>query len=185
MRGAGAVILCLLAALALSGCMSTSGPVAVAQPQTGAMRPTLIIGVGGFGRKALLELRCRFLDRFGDLTKIPLLRFLCIDPDPEAVNVAVRGAPDVALTRGEVYHLPLQQVGNYRRRMIDQLSEWLPREKLYALPRSLQTQGSRALGRLAFVDNQQRLLARSYEIRLAIASAHHTGILRPGHHRLA
>jgi polysaccharide biosynthesis/export protein len=33
MRGARAVILCLLAAFALSGCMSTSGPVAVAQPQ--------------------------------------------------------------------------------------------------------------------------------------------------------
>jgi hypothetical protein len=134
--------------------------ITVAQPQTGALRPTLILGVGGFGRKALLELRCRFLDRFGDLSKIPLLRFLCIDPDPEAVNAAVRGAPDVALTRGEVYHLPLQPVGNYRRRMIDQLSEWLPREKLYALPRSLQPQGTRALGRLAFVDNHQRLLAR-------------------------
>jgi eukaryotic-like serine/threonine-protein kinase len=142
-----------------NGAVSEMG-ITVAQPQTGALRPTLIIGVGGFGRKALLELRCRFLDRFGDLSKIPLLRFLCVDPDPEAVNVAVRGAPEVALTRGEVYHLPLQPVGNYRRRMIDQLSEWLPREKLYALPRSLQTQGSRALGRLAFVDNQQRLLAR-------------------------
>src|SRR5205807_6886667 len=120
----------------------------------------LIIGVGGFGRKALLELRCRFLDRFGDLSKLPILRFLFIDPDPEAVNAAVRGAPDVALSRNEVYHLPLQPVGNYRRRMIEQLSEWMPREKLYAMPRSLQTQGSRALGRLAFVDNQQRVLAR-------------------------
>src|SRR5207253_1053364 len=38
--------------------------------------------------------------------------------------------------------------------------ECLPREKLYAMPRSLQTQGSRALGRLAFSDNQQRLAAR-------------------------
>jgi eukaryotic-like serine/threonine-protein kinase len=132
----------------------------IAQPQTGALRPTLILGVGAFGRKALLELRCRFLDRFGDLEKIPLLRFLYVDPDPEAVNLAVRGAPDVALSRHEVYHLPLQPVGNYRRRMVEQLNEWLPREKLYALPRSLQTQGSRALGRLAFVDNQQRLLAR-------------------------
>src|SRR6266545_140458 len=132
----------------------------IAQPQTGALRPTLIIGIGGFGRKALLELRCRFLDRFGDLAKVPLLRFLCLDTDPEAVNTAVRGAPEVALSRTEVHHLPLQPVGNYRRRMIEQLSEWLPREKLYALPRSLQTQGARALGRLAFVDNQQRLLAR-------------------------
>jgi polysaccharide biosynthesis/export protein len=34
MRGVRAVICCLLAALALSGCMSTSGPVAVAQPQS-------------------------------------------------------------------------------------------------------------------------------------------------------
>src|SRR5207302_1817631 len=42
----------------------------------------------------------------------------------------------------------------------DQLSEWLPREKLYALPRSLQTQGSRALGRLAFADNHLRLVTR-------------------------
>jgi hypothetical protein len=132
----------------------------VAQPETGALRPTLLLGIGGLGRKALLELRCRFVDRFGDLSKLPLLRFLSIDSDPEAVNLAVRGAPEVALSRNEVYQLPLQPVGNYRRRMIEQLSEWLPREKLYALPRSLQTQGSRALGRLAFVDNQQRLVAR-------------------------
>jgi hypothetical protein len=134
--------------------------VTIPQPETGALRPTLILGIGSFGRKALMELRCRFLDRFGDLNKLPLLRFLCVDPDPEAVNLAIRGAPEVALTRNEVYHLPLQPVSNYRRRSIEQLSEWLPREKLYAIPRSLQPQGNRALGRLAFADNQQRLLAR-------------------------
>jgi hypothetical protein len=134
--------------------------ITVAQPQTGALRPTLILGLGAFGKQALIELRCRFLDRFGDLSKIPLLRFLCVDPDPEAINKAVRGAPEVAFTRNEVYHLPLQAVAHYRRRMLDQISEWLPREKLYSIPRSLQTQGSRALGRLAFADNHQRFLAR-------------------------
>jgi serine/threonine protein kinase len=134
--------------------------ITVAQPSTGALRPTIILGLGNFGRKALLELRCRFLDRFGDLGKVPILRFLSIDVDPEAVNLAVRGAPEVALSRAEVHQLPLQQVGNYRRRAMDSLLEWLPREKLYGMPRSLQTQGSRALGRLAFADNQQRLLAR-------------------------
>jgi eukaryotic-like serine/threonine-protein kinase len=134
--------------------------ITVAQPSTGALRPTLIIGLGSFGRKALLELRCRFLDRFGDLSKVPILKFLCIDVDPEAVNLAIRGAPELALTRNEVFHLPLQPVGNYRRRTMESLAEWLPREKLYAIPRSLQTQGSRALGRLAYCDNQQRLLAR-------------------------
>jgi hypothetical protein len=129
-------------------------------PDTGVLRPTLIIGLGGFGRRALLDLRCRFLDRFGDLARMPLQHFLYIDPDPEAVRAAVRGAPELAYNANEVYHLALQPVGNYRRRMLEHLTEWLPREKLYALPRALQTQGSRALGRLAFVDNHHRLLAR-------------------------
>ncbi len=134
--------------------------VTVMQPDHGALRPTLVIGLGAFGRKALMELRCRFLDRFGDLSKLPVLRFLCLDTDPEASQEVQRGAPEFALSRNEFYPLPLQPVGNYRRRSLDQLNEWLPREKLYGMPRSLQTQGSRALGRLAFADHQQRLLAR-------------------------
>src|SRR5262249_16975324 len=134
--------------------------ITVAQPETGALRPTIMLGIGSFGRRALLELRCRLVDRFGDLEKTPLFRFVYVDSDPESVQAAVRGAPEVAFGRGEVHHLPLQPVGQYRRRMLDQLSEWLPREKLYTVPRSLQTQGSRALGRLAFVDNHNRFLAR-------------------------
>src|SRR5207302_2738612 len=90
----------------------------------------------------------------------PLLRFVYVDSDPAAVQSALRGTPEVAFSRNDVFHLPLQAVGHYRRRMLDHLSDWLPREKLYAIPRSLQTQGSRALGRLTFVDNHLRLLAR-------------------------
>ncbi len=132
----------------------------ILQPDTGALRPTLVISVGSFGRKALLELRCRLFNRFDDLKKLTLMRFLCLDTDPESANLAVRRAPEVALSRSEVHPVPLQAVGNYRRRSLEQLGEWLPREKLYAMPRSLQTQGSRALGRLAFSDNVQRLVAR-------------------------
>jgi serine/threonine protein kinase len=134
--------------------------VTIAQPENGSLRPTLIIGVGTFGRKALMELRCRFVDRFGELSKLPLLRFLYLDTDPDAGQSACQGSPQVALSRNEYYPLPLQPVVNYRRRSLDQLSEWLPRDKLYGMPRSLQTQGCRALGRLAFADNHQRLMAR-------------------------
>jgi hypothetical protein len=132
----------------------------IARPDCGPLRPTLIVGVGGFGRRALLELRCRLLDRFGDLEKVPAFRFLYIDTDPDAVKVSQRGAAEVAMRAYEVYHLPLQPVSHYRRRQLDQVVEWLPREKLYAIPRSLKTQGSRALGRLAFTDNYMRLFAR-------------------------
>lgn len=134
--------------------------ITVPQPQTGSLRPTVIVGVGGFGRRALLELRCRFLDRFGDLEKLPLVRFLYVDTDQEGVKSAFRGTPEVAFKQSEVYHLALQPVGQYRRRQLEQLHDWLPREKLYALPRSLKTQGSRALGRLAFTDHYLRLMAR-------------------------
>ena len=140
----------------------------VAQPSTGALRPTLLIGLGAFGRRALLELRCRFLDRFGDLEKTPLVRFLYIDVDAEAIRGATRGSPEVALKSGEVHHIPLQAVSHYRRRQLDHLNEWLPREKLYTMPRSLNTQGSRALGRLAFSDNYLRLVGRfRRELQLA------------------
>jgi hypothetical protein len=139
------------------------------QPQKGTLRPTLVLGIGGFGRRALMELRCRFLDRFGDLAKVPLLRFVYVDPDGDAVRGSVRPVSDVAFLPHEAYHLPLQPVAHYRRRQLDQLGEWLPREKLYALPRNLKTQGSRALGRLAFTDNYLRLLARlKREIQQAV-----------------
>jgi hypothetical protein len=142
----------------------------VAQPQTGALRPTIVIGVGSFGRRALQELRCRFLDRFGDLDKVPMVRFLYVDSDSDAVKAATRGTPEIALRPSEVQHLPLQPIAHYRRRQLDQLSDWLPREKLFAMPRSLKTQGSRALGRLAFADNYLRLIAR---LRREIQTACH------------
>lgn len=132
----------------------------IAQPSTGSLRPTLVLGVGGYGRRSLMELRCRILDRFGDLDKVPLIRFLYIDSDLDGIKAAQHGAAEVAFKPHEVYHLPLQPVSHYRRRQIDQLADWLPREKLYAIPRSLKTQGGRALGRLAFTDNYLRLIAR-------------------------
>ncbi len=142
----------------------------IPQPETGALRPTVFLGIGNFGRRALLELRCRFVDRFGDLSKIPLFRFLCIDSDPDALTMAVKGAPEVALAGHETYHLPLKPISNYRKKIIEQLDDWLPREKLYSMPRSLTLQGCRALGRLAFVDNHQRLVAR---LRKEITCATH------------
>lgn len=148
--------------------------ITVALPSTGTLRPTLIIGVGSFGRRALLEMRCRFLDRFADLSKIPLVRFLYIDTDTEATKSATRGSPEVALANGSVFHLPLQPVANYRRRMLDHLNDWMPREKLYSIPRNLQTQGSRALGRLAFADNHLRFLTR---LRREVQQATHPDTL--------
>ncbi|MCE9534333.1 MAG: protein kinase [Planctomycetes bacterium] len=139
-----------------------------AQVEVGTLRPAIFIGVGGFGMLALKELRRRMLDRVGDLTQTPSFRFLYIDPDPEAPAEAVEVADDKALRDDQVFLMRLQPVTNYRRRILDHLNEWLPREKLYSIPRSLQTIGSRALGRLAFCDNYLRFDTRfSREVQVA------------------
>jgi hypothetical protein len=134
----------------------------VAPPRTagGILRPTVVIGVGAFGRLALLGLRSRLLDRFGDIEQLPAFRFLYLDSDPDASRKATAGTSEVALTSAEVFPLPLQPVAKYRQRVLEHLGEWLPREKLYSIPRSLQAGPHRALGRLAFCDNFLRLQAR-------------------------
>jgi serine/threonine protein kinase len=128
--------------------------------EPGILRSTILIGIGSFGRRALQEIRCRLTDRLGDVTQVPAFRFLYIDCDPEAMSKAISAPPDVALTSDEVFHVPLQPVTQYRRRQLDQILDWLPREKLYSIPRNLHAGGSRALGRLAFCDNYLRFVTR-------------------------
>ena len=134
--------------------------VTIAQPDTGALRPTLIIGLGAFGRKALLELRCRFLDRFGDLSKLPLLRFLCLDADPEAAqhrhsrSAGSRPDPQRSLSAAVAAggQLPPPQSGTAQRMAAARKAL---RHAAFAANARLA-----ALGRLAYSDNQQRLVAR-------------------------
>ena len=130
------------------------------QAEVGVLRPTILIGVGSFGRRALQEIRCRLTDRVGDVVNVPCFRFLYVDCDPDAATKAVSAPPDVALATDEVFPAPLQPVTQYRRRQLDQILDWLPREKLYSIPRSLHAGGSRALGRLAFCDNYLRFVTR-------------------------
>jgi hypothetical protein len=151
----------------------------------GVLRPTLFVGLGAFGLRAISELRCRLLDRYGDLGQIPAYRFLFADADGGTVDQASTGAPEVALSVSETFVLPLQPAIAYRRRMIDHLNMWLPKEKLHSIPRSLQPMGSRALGRLAFVDNFARLQGRMRrELQVATLpdsldlSVGHTGLSR-------
>ncbi|MBY0460908.1 MAG: tubulin-like doman-containing protein, partial [Gemmataceae bacterium] len=126
----------------------------------GVLRPTVLVGVGSFGRRALQEIRCRLTDRVGDVGQVPCFRFLYVDCDPDAAAKAVSAPPDVALAVDEVFPVPLQPVTQYRRRQLEQILDWLPREKLYSIPRNLHAGGSRALGRLAFCDNYLRFVTR-------------------------
>jgi eukaryotic-like serine/threonine-protein kinase len=146
----------------------------------GVLRPTLVIGVGGFGLLALRELRSRLTDCMGDLRQTPAVRFLYLDSDPEARSVGAAGSPDRALAAEQVFPTPLHPVTRYRRAALDLLNEWLPREKLHAIPRNMHPQGSRALGRLAFTENYLRFVTRiRRELEIA---AHPESLTRSADH---
>ena len=147
------------------------------------LRPTILIGLGAFGLAALRELRSRLTDRLGDLTQIPMFRFIYADADPDAKTAGKSGSPDRALSPDQIFSMPLQPVTRYRKGALELLSEWMPREKLHAIPRTLNPQGSRALGRLAFTENYLRFTTRiRREMELAIhpeslvVSADHSGL---------
>lgn len=141
----------------------------VSRLEAGILKPAILIGVGGFGRRALQQIRCRLLDRVGDLHQVPSFRFLYLDIDPESSGKLLADKSDAAILPEQLVTLPLQPVNNYRRKHLDPILEWMPREKLYAMPRSLLPEGSRALGRLAFCDNYLKVTSRlKSEIQTAI-----------------
>lgn len=156
--------------------------------RTGPLRPTLMVGLGAFGKEALQALRFRVIDRFGGLDRIPCWKFIYIDSDDRAVDMALNGPPEQAMSPQEVFHAPLMGVTAYRkhRQSLEMISEWLPMEKLYNIPRSLAVEGQRALGRLAFSENHLRLAARLkrdiqalLDVQTLETSATNTG-LEPG-----
>lgn len=114
-------------------------------------RPTLIIGVGNTANSIVRKLKQQMTTRYGSLDSIPSLKLLCIDSDRNELmggNSAVDGP---ILESREMLPIPLRKPEAYR----DQSDsfKWLSRRWIYNVPRSLQTEGLRPLGRLAFADH--------------------------------
>jgi hypothetical protein len=133
------------------------------------LRPTLFLGVGGLAGATLRGLRRRLHHRFGSLAAVPALRLLLVDTDRAALQRAQQGEPGEALSPDETLLLPLRPANDYRDQARD-LLRWLDRRWLYGVPRSLQTEGLRPLGRLALVDNAADVLARLRETLAALRS---------------
>lgn len=143
--------------------------------------PTVFVGLGGTAGRILRKIRQRLSDRFGRASDVPMFQTLSIDSDVNALNGLIRGDDGSELSPRDTLAVPLRKPQDYREQK-QELLEWISRRWLYNIPRSLQTEGLRPLGRLALVDHwapiQQKL---RYSIEQAMAadgirkSAHRTG----------
>jgi len=114
--------------------------------------PLLVIGVGHLGTQILRGFKARIEQQFGDLNQLPSIGLLALDTDRASISHAVQGTGPDYLASEQTVHLPLRRPEDYRGGSRD-FSKWLNRRWIYNVPKSLQTEGLRPLGRLALVDN--------------------------------
>ncbi len=132
------------------------------------LRPTLVVGIGGLACEVLRQTRRRLQARHGDLQALPSVRFLSLDTAFQTGESAVKYAEPGA-DRDQLA-LPLRTPRDYRENA-SQLLASMSRRWLYNVPRSLQTESIRPLGRLAIVDHYSSVIVRLKSALRDIAAA--------------
>ena len=133
-------------------------------------RPTVLIGLGGTGGRILSQLQLRLRTHFGDPAAVPALQMLLLDTDSTDLSSTIfkKGGGSVAVQN--TLALPLRAPKDYRTDS-KRFLEWLSRRWLYNIPRSLQTDGLRPIGRLAFVDHASKVFERLQRVLRNATSA--------------
>lgn len=130
-------------------------------------RPTLFVGLGGCGGRVLGGLRRRLEDRLPTPLK-SLASMLLLDTDTRELSAAAYSDGAGHLQPEETVAMPLRRSQDYREDS-RKILEWLSRRWLFNIPRSLQTEGLRPLGRLAFVDHSEKV---TQHLKSAIEKLH-------------
>ena len=124
-------------------------------PSTATFRPTIVVGVGCTANKVVQRVKQQLATRYGSMGLLPAFKVVGIDSDRNALMSLASRSESVALNSDETIPIPLRKPEAYR----DYASKfkWLSRRWIYNVPRSLQTEGLRPLGRLAFADHFEAL----------------------------
>jgi len=117
----------------------------------------LYIGVGGIGIRTLCRLR-DMLSRCASDSPAPAVEMIAIDTDRAELKNACSTNWSHPLPSTDALLVPLKLPQDYRDQGRCDL-EWLSHRWLYNIPRSLETRGYRALGRLALVDHVDKALS--------------------------
>ena len=120
--------------------------------------PTVLIGVGGVGARILRNVRRKLIERLSNADLPEAVQMLAVDLDRQSLSGRHVGPAGENLSARDSVLLPLRPAASYRPDA-ERFLGWLQRKWLFNVPRSLQTEGIRPLGRLALVDNSEQLYA--------------------------
>jgi hypothetical protein len=135
----------------------------------GVLFPALVIGLGQLGMSVVQRLRHELHLRVGGMERLPHLRLMVLDTDPEVSRAATRGSGTGVspvdggrLNESDVLLAALNRPSHYLKPRDGRpgVESWLHTRMLYRIPRSQVTTGVRALGRLAFCDNHRLITQR-------------------------
>lgn len=122
--------------------------------------PALFIGIGRTAGLVLKGLKERLAAQYDGGSCPPTLQMLLLDSNSRDLQAVSRGGElGNGLCREETVPLPLRRPQGYRDKAPDVLN-WLGRRWLYNIPRSLETEGIRPLGRLALIDHARQAFQR-------------------------
>lgn len=145
--------------------------------QVRGINRTVCIGLGGTGRDVLMRIRRLIVDRYGDLSQLPIVSFVHIDTDKAAtqvsglrtgstyhgVDLSFRDSEKVGatMTSAEVTNFVqgLERRSNYDRQgPYDHIARWFPPQLLRNIKAVEEgAKGIRPVGRLAFFHNYQKI----------------------------
>lgn len=127
----------------------------------GVLFPALVIAIGEVGLRVIQKAKSMLIERFGGMNRIPNIRFLYIDTDPETIQSATDESKAGVFTAEEILPARLNRAAHYlkpRRNGKSILEGWFDSQVLYRIKAGNPlTQGLRCLGRLAFCDHYRTL----------------------------
>jgi serine/threonine protein kinase len=140
------------------------GSLGIAPPEKngdGVLFPALVVAGGPTGRRLLESLKQTLSDRYGTIEKVPNIRFLYIDTDPESFPDKPVEESGTLISK-EVVVARLNRPAHYLQRdSLPPVDQWMPPGLLYKLARTPgAANGVRAFGRLALFDHYRHVAQR-------------------------
>ncbi|MFO0824919.1 MAG: tubulin-like doman-containing protein [Gemmataceae bacterium] len=138
------------------------GNLGIAPPEKtgdGVLFPALVLAIGQTGKRAVESLKKLVADRYGHPDKVPNIRYMFIDTDPETAS---NSEDPAAIAPHEAVIARLNRPAHYLQRdSLPPVDVWMPSGTLYKLSRNpAGAEGVRAFGRLALFDHYRVIAQR-------------------------